>query len=431
MEQDLMHVPLRSKNSCLGSFDGAKWSFDILSETPFHNKKALDFISSKADTDLYYRKQVKTSGDNYYEYLLAYVDDILCLLEHTKPIMRWTDWRRTVWGHPSDILVLIRRSDKWSMGNSVERCHLTRTWERPFRMSRFWWNMTVRRRERPCHHFQIRTITLNWTHHRCLMHQWCLDISSLLGSYDGVANWAAWISCWKCYYCPHLLQHLVRAILMHCTTSSATWRHIQAVLLHLILRYRIMMLRWSNRRAGKNSTKLLTCRYLRMHPNHVDSQWRWPVLSMHLMPPIRQPTDPILGYSFCWIMHPWCGYRSEINTVKSSTFGPEFVALRVTTELIEGLRYKLRMFGVPIDSATSVYCDNQSVIKTAAVPASTLSKKHNSGCYHKVIGSVVSGWISIAWIKSQDNLADLFTKVLPRVTWNDLIDKMMIRWARK
>jgi len=298
------------KNSCLGSFDGAKWSFGILSETPFHDKKALDFISSKADTDLYYRKQVKTSGDNYYEYLLAYVDDILCLLEHTKPIMRWTDWRRTVWGHPSDILVLIRRSDKWSMGNSVERCHLTRTWERPFRMSRFWWNMTVRRRERPCHHFQIRTITLNWTHHRCLMHQWCLDISSLLGSYDGVANWAAWISCWKCYYCPHLLQHLVRAILMHCTTSSATWRHIQAVLLHLILHYRIMMLRWSNRRAGKNSTKLLTCRYLRMHPNHVDSQWRWPVLSMHLMPPIRSPTDLILGYSFYWIMHPWCGTRS-------------------------------------------------------------------------------------------------------------------------
>ena len=130
-------------------------------------------------------------------------------------------------------------------------------------------------------------------------------------------------------------------------------------------------------------------------------------------------------------MHQWCGYRSEINTVKSSTFGPEFVALRVTTELIEGLRYKLRMFGVPIDSATSVYCDNQSVIKTAAVPASTLSKKHNSGCYHKVIESVVSGWISIAWIKSQDNLADLFTKVLPRVTRNDLIDKMMTKWARK
>ena len=124
-------------------------------------------------------------------------------------------------------------------------------------------------------------------------------------------------------------------------------------------------------------------------------------------------------------------YSKRQNTVESSTFGSEFVALRVATELIEGLRYKLRMFGVPIDGATSVYCDNQSVTKNATVPASTLSKKHNSICYHKVRESVASGWISIAWIKSQDNLADLFTKVLPRVTRNDLIDKMMIRWARK
>ena len=72
------------------------------------------------------------------------------------------------------------------------------------------------------------------------------------------------------------------------------------------------------------------------------------------------------------------------NTVESSTFGSEFVALRVATELIEGLRYKLRMFGVPFDGATSVYCDNQSVTKNATVSASTLSKKHNSICYHKV-----------------------------------------------
>ena len=49
--------------------------------------KALDFISSKADPDLSYCKQVKANGEKYYEYLLVYVDDILCLSEHTKPVM--------------------------------------------------------------------------------------------------------------------------------------------------------------------------------------------------------------------------------------------------------------------------------------------------------------------------------------------------------
>ena len=83
MEQEMTHVPFHSKNSCLGSVDVAKWSFGILLETLFRDKRALDFISSKADPDLYYRKQVKTSGENYYEYLLAYDDDIICLSEHT------------------------------------------------------------------------------------------------------------------------------------------------------------------------------------------------------------------------------------------------------------------------------------------------------------------------------------------------------------
>ena len=107
------------------------------------------------------------------------------------------------------------------------------------------------------------------------------------------------------------------------------------------------------------------------------------------------------------------------------------MALRVATELIEGLCCKLRMFGVPIDGATSVYCGNQLFTKNATFPASALSKKHNEICYHKVRECVASGWISIAWIKSQNNLADLFTKVLPRKTRNDLIDKTMIRWSKK
>jgi hypothetical protein len=48
-------------------------------------------------------------------------------------------------------------------------------------------------------------------------------------------------------------------------------------------------------------------------------------------------------------MAPIVWYSKRQNTVKSSTFGSEFVALRTAVELIVGLRYKLRMFGVHID----------------------------------------------------------------------------------
>ena len=37
-------------------------------------------------------------------------------------------------------------------------------------------------------------------------------------------------------------------------------------------------------------------------------------------------------------------YSKKQTTVESSTFGAECVALKITTEIIEELRYKLRMF---------------------------------------------------------------------------------------
>jgi hypothetical protein len=39
----------------------------------------------------------------------------------------------------------------------------------------------------------------------------------------------------------------------------------------------------------------------------------------------------------------------------SSTFGSEFVALWTAVDMIEGLQYKLRMMGIPLDGKTSVF----------------------------------------------------------------------------
>ena len=47
---------------------------------------------------------------------------------------------------------------------------------------------------------------------------------------------------------------------------------------------------------------------------------------------------------------PILSYSKQQTTVDASTFGSEIVALTISVEIIEGLRYKLRMLGVPIDS---------------------------------------------------------------------------------
>ena len=105
-------------------------------------------------------------------------------------------------------------------------------------------------------------------------------------------------------------------------------------------------------------------------------------------------------------------YSKTQPTVESSTFGAEFCAMRVGVEMIKALRYKLRMFGVPVDGPTNVFCDNEAVYKNTVLPESTLKKKHHSISYHVCREAVASRIMQVAKEGSQTNLSDLFTKAL-------------------
>jgi hypothetical protein len=99
--------------------------------------------------------------------------------------------------------------------------------------------------------------------------------------------------------------------------------------------------------------------------------------------------------------------------VETSSFGSEFVAMQIATELLEALRYKLCMMGIPIEGPANVFCNNEAVVTNSTVPESMLKRKHNSIAYHKVREAVASGTIRIAKEHTDTNLADLFTKPLP------------------
>jgi hypothetical protein len=118
-------------------------------------------------------------------------------------------------------------------------------------------------------------------------------------------------------------------------------------------------------------------------------------------------------------------FSKRQNTVETSTFGSEFVAMRIAVELIEAMRYKLRMFGVPIEGATNVFCDNEAVTKNAIYPESTLKKKHNAIAYHRTREAVAAGTIRVTKEDGKTNLADVLTKPLPQATKELLCDKFM------
>ena len=99
-------------------------------------------------------------------------------------------------------------------------------------------------------------------------------------------------------------------------------------------------------------------------------------------------------------------------TIEDSVFGAEFVAMKTGVEALRGIRYKLRMMGVPLTGPTYIYGNNMSVIYNTSRPESTLKKKSNSICYHAVREAVASGECLTTNCKTKDNYYDMMTKVL-------------------
>jgi hypothetical protein len=106
-------------------------------------------------------------------------------------------------------------------------------------------------------------------------------------------------------------------------------------------------------------------------------------------------------------------YSKRQNTVESATFGSEFIALKTAIDQIDALRYKLRMFGIPIDSPTKILCDNESAWRNSTHSDSTLRRKHTAIAYHRCREAEAAGNVQIAKIGGDENPADLLTKLVP------------------
>jgi hypothetical protein len=128
--------------------------------------------------------------------------------------------------------------------------------------------------------------------------------------------------------------------------------------------------------------------------------------------------DPLIrrsrtGYIVYMNLAPILWYSKRQGTIETSVFGAEFVSLKNGIEAVRGLRYKCRMMGIPIETPTYVHGDNMSVVHNTSKPESTLKKKSSSICYHFVRESVAMGESLVGHIRSEDNPADICTKVIP------------------
>jgi uncharacterized protein with PIN domain len=99
--------------------------------------------------------------------------------------------------------------------------------------------------------------------------------------------------------------------------------------------------------------------------------------------------------------------------------------MKIAIDMIEGLCYKLRMMGIPLNGPTSVFCDNQSVVKNTTAPESVLKKRHNAIAYHRAREAQAAGIICVAWENGETQIADLLMKLMPGPRLKELVSYVL------
>ena len=89
-------------------------------------------------------------------------------------------------------------------------------------------------------------------------------------------------------------------------------------------------------------------------------------------------------------------YSKKHATLKTATDGSEFVEAKTVTEQTMDIRQTWRYLGAPIGSKLFLFGDNRSMVTSATLPHSTLTKHHNILAFHKLGKPLLqNSWLSI------------------------------------
>ena len=102
------------------------------------------------------------------------------------------------------------------------------------------------------------------------------------------------------------------------------------------------------------------------------------------------------------------------NTIALSTAEAEYVSASEATAQAIWLRFVLDDFGEMQAEATPLFCDNMSAISMAKNPVFHQRKRHINRKYYFIREALQEGVINVKFYRNEEQLADIFTKVLPK-----------------
>ena len=388
----------------------------------------LGFQSTLADPDVWLRAASKADGERYYEYVLMYVDDILAISCDPQAILE--DIQRTFKLKNDKI-----EPPEFYLGAKLQ--------QKPINGMTCWTitsqeyvKAAVRNVEEAIKTKGRRLPTTNLETPMNSNYTPELDVTEELGHDDvtfyqeliGVLRWATEIG---------RVDILLEVALLSQYSASPREGHLDQVLhifaflrrhskLTLYLSPEMPLMDFGEFRTQKDDFSELYRDAEEQMPHAMPTP-RGRSLVMTAFVDASHGANKVTrrshtGYVIFINRAPIIWYSKRQQTVETSTFSAEFIALKVCLEAIEHMRFKLRCFGIPCPKGepTYVYCDNESVVKNTTNVESTLNKKHSSIAYHHCRWSVAAGIITLTHISTHDNIADCFTKRLPANTRNHL-----------
>ena len=90
------------------------------------------------------------------------------------------------------------------------------------------------------------------------------------------------------------------------------------------------------------------------------------------------------------------------------------------------IRQTLRYLGAPFTTKSFLFGDNRSVVTSASLPHSTLTKRHSILAFHKVREAIAAKLMAFYWIQSAYNLSDMLSKHWVHPTVYPMILKLLI-----
>ena len=135
----------------------------------------------------------------------------------------------------------------------------------------------------------------------------------------------------------------------------------------------------------------------------------------------------MLGYVFICCGGPIQWKATKQSIIAASTAEAEYIALSEATKEAIWLRKPLKDFHIPV-GAVPLYEDNQACIKILENPVYHARTKHIGIKVHLVRDYFEKGEIIVPYISTHEQLADIFTKPLPKATFEKFASRL-VHWT--